>query len=127
MSEPSTPPSVAYRSFGAELIAEERQRHITAEGWTPESDARYTNEQLARAAVCYAMPRLLREMEVYETLHDGLAQGPVPRLWPWQRHFWKPTHRDRMRELVKAGALIAAEIDRLHESAKRSSVGGDPS
>jgi len=27
---------------------------------------------------------------------------------------WKPTPDDRVRELVKAGALIAAEIDRLN-------------
>lgn len=33
--------------------------------------------------------------------------------WPWdlKRH-WKPTPGDPVRQLVKAGALIAAEIDR---------------
>jgi len=32
-------------------------------------------------------------------------------LWPWGKEWWKPS--DRRRDLVKAGALIAAEIDRL--------------
>jgi hypothetical protein len=32
---------------------------------------------------------------------------------PWGESWWKPTPEDRVRELVKAGALIAAEIDRL--------------
>jgi hypothetical protein len=31
--------------------------------------------------------------------------------WPWSFEWWKP--KDRIRNLVRAGALIAAEIDRL--------------
>ena len=31
--------------------------------------------------------------------------------WPWPPEFWKPSD-DPVRNLVKAGALIAAEIDR---------------
>ena len=38
-----------------------------------------------------------------------------PTLWPWALSQWKPTPDDRIRELTKAGALIAAEIDRLTE------------
>jgi hypothetical protein len=33
--------------------------------------------------------------------------------WSCPRNFWKPTPNDRIKELTKAGALIAAEIDRL--------------
>jgi hypothetical protein len=32
--------------------------------------------------------------------------------WPWDAEWWKPSP-DSVRNLVKAGALIAAEIDRL--------------
>jgi hypothetical protein len=32
-------------------------------------------------------------------------------IWPWDRKWWKPT--DRRRDLVKAAALILAEIERL--------------
>ena len=32
--------------------------------------------------------------------------------WPWAKKWWKPSD-DPVRNLVKAGALIAAEIDRL--------------
>jgi hypothetical protein len=35
----------------------------------------------------------------------------VPREWPWDSKWWKPG--ERIRELEKAGALIAAEIARL--------------
>jgi hypothetical protein len=34
-----------------------------------------------------------------------------PARWPWSQDWWKPTNPRR--DLVKAGALIAAEIERL--------------
>lgn len=90
---------------GVDLIAAERQRQIDAEGWTPEHDAEHDRDDLALAAVGYATPPHLRPLS-----------GGAPRWWPWERRFWKPTPDDRVRELVKAGALIAAEIDRLAAS-----------
>ena len=86
---------------GTDLIAAERQRQIDVEGWTPEHDAKHTGDDLAAAAACYALPA-------------GSARRDLQAAyWPWADHFWKPTPYDRVRELVKAGALIAAEIDRL--------------
>lgn len=108
---------------GIELIAEERARQITAEGWTAEHDDIHTSGELAEAAVCYAKPdgkrRMLQERVPVNTAR-GLADPDsfhqvtvlIPAGWPWHAEWWKPTD-DRMRELVKAGALIAAEIDRL--------------
>lgn len=37
------------------------------------------------------------------------------KLWPWDQSWFKP--KDRRRDLVRAGALIVAEIDRLDRSA----------
>jgi hypothetical protein len=90
---------------GADLIAAERQRQIDAEGWTPEHDMEHHGEDLSKAALCYLQPRAFR-----------VLNGDVPVLWPWAARYWKPTPDDRVRELVKAGALIAAEIDRLASS-----------
>ena len=42
-----------------------------------------------------------------------MVDGHSVYLWPWKEAWWKPTPEDRIRELVKAGALIVAEIDRL--------------
>lgn len=83
---------------GAELILVERQRQIDGEGWTPEHDAEHGGCELVDAAVCYLVTRWWKQF------------------WPWDWTFWKPTPDDRVRELVKAGALIAAEIDRLQAS-----------
>lgn len=89
--------------LGIELIAEERKRQIEVEGWTLEHDSiGNNNEQLAQAAALYALPKVFRSYE-----YD------VRNIWPWDFKWWKPTPNDRVRELVKAGALIAAEIDRL--------------
>lgn len=88
---------------GIELIKAERERQITEEGYSWRHDDEEVTHQLSDAAIVYACPAPLR----YE----------VERFWPWDKRSFKPdnTHTidGRIRELVKAGALIAAEIDRL--------------
>lgn len=81
-------------------VLAERRRQVEAEGWTPEHDDDcHDHGQLARAAACYACPD-----DISWTDYFGLR-------WPWSREWWKP--KDRRRNLVRAGALILAEIDRL--------------
>lgn len=92
---------------GAELIAAERQRQVTAEGWTPEHDDEHGQGELAGAAVCYVVHALHQD----DPYIDDDEPWPLPQ-WPWGRAWWKPSG-DPIRNLVKAGALIAAEIDRL--------------
>ena len=83
-----------------ELIEAERARQI-AKGWTMAHDATHTEGALALAAACYAVPPAKRQLN-----------GPSA-LWPFELKDWKPTPNNRRRELVKAAALLAAEIDRL--------------
>jgi hypothetical protein len=94
---------------GIELIAAERDRQINVEGWTPEHDAEHDGEEMASAAMCYACPPNLDMRSV--VTRQGEPTPPIE--WPWDAKWYKPTPDDRVRELVKAGALIAAEIDRL--------------
>jgi hypothetical protein len=89
---------------GAELIAKERRRQVSHEGWDSGHDDEHDEGQLALSAACYAIPPDVRDMS---------RSGSVSRLWPFEDVYWKPTPKDRIRELVKAGAMIAAEIDRL--------------
>jgi hypothetical protein len=77
---------------GASLIAAERQRQIEVEGYGPEHDEDHAGE-LATAGAAYATDDR--------------------NLWPWSEGAWKPTPGDPVRQLVKAGALIAAAIDAL--------------
>lgn len=92
------------------MIAEERARQVNAEGYTREHDAEHGSETLAYAAVAYTIPR--------GGLMEPLWQ-PL-RFWPWRSAEFKPS-RDRVRDLTKAGALIAAAIDA--ELAERDSGG----
>ena len=89
---------------GIERIAAERQRQIDVEGWTPEHDDSHINEDLAVAAAVYACPHRGNG-------YSGI-RGAIVGYWPWDIRWLKPSE-DRIRELEKAGALIAAEIDRL--------------
>jgi hypothetical protein len=95
---------------GAELITEERQRQISQEGWTPEHDDGHDGSEMLRAAVCYVNCASL------QSTHCIQPEG-VPGLWPWESSQWNPSP-DPVRNLVIAGALIAAEIDRLQRQSK---------
>lgn len=90
---------------GAEQIAAERKRQVDEEGWTPEHDDQHIGKELAMAASCYAYP-------------PGVSKESKrpPNLWPWDPAWWKPDPDDEVHNLVRAGALIAAEIDRLQRA-----------
>lgn len=92
-------------------IAAERRRQIEAEGWTPEHDDEHANDEMAMAAVCYADPN---PPLVPDPL--GEVRG-FPAGWPWDYRWWKP--KDRRRNLVRAAALLAAEIDRYDRLLRR--------
>jgi hypothetical protein len=97
---------------GIELIAAERQRQIDVEGWTREHDDELFKGELAAAAVCYADEAFVQSYEPWSRRDDAIA----PYGWPFDSlAFWKPSD-DTIRNLVKAGALIAAEIDRLQRA-----------
>ena len=90
-------------------IAGERRRQIEAEGWTPAHDDKHANAELACAAAAYAShSACFRDAE--ECGVDYRTMQPPPE-WPWSLEWWKPT--DRRRDLIKAGALIVAEIERI--------------
>lgn len=82
----------------AVLIVAERERQVTAEGYTPEHDTDHKPGELAQAGACYAM----------EHGPDEQVRA-VPLDWPWDREWWKPKGIER--DLVRAGALLAAEVD----------------
>jgi hypothetical protein len=98
-------------SKGAIRIAAERTRQIEKEGWTAEHDDQWKGGSLAYAAICYAMPNISRH-QLYAR-DDGIYKEIFDHFWVWDEEWWKPSPENRIRELEKAGALIAAEIDRL--------------
>jgi hypothetical protein len=100
-----------------EDICLERQRQVASEGWTEEHDAHHNSAgQLSAAAMCYCMAATTAE-RIPSTTPEQYKATPIASFWPWKASWWKP--KDPRRDLVRAGALIIAEIERLDRAATR--------
>jgi hypothetical protein len=98
-------------------IAAERKRQIEKEGWSIEHDDDHDDGSLAKAAGCYALHAggvkdIVGKLEDHGTGVRGRTLEKIPRHWPWSAAWWKPKRNPR-KDLVRAGALIVAEIERL--------------
>jgi len=94
------------RSTAAIDVLAERRRQVEGEGWTADHDDAHDYAVLARAGACYAMDAL-------SDWHVG-----VPGEWPFEARWWKPT--TARRDLVKAAALIMAEIEKLDREGQQA-------
>lgn len=99
--------SESMASAARDVLAE-RNRHIKAEGWTPENDDAHKNGSLSRAGGFYA---LNAGAAMWYGTTDTTICDAAPDGWPWAPEWWKPS--EARRDLVKAAALILAEIERL--------------
>lgn len=114
-AEPDEVP-VVVSADGIGLIQQERFRQVNVEGWTSKHDDAHARGEMMSAAMDYVAEckRILRGHDVsIQEENTGIPWG-----WPWEASWWKPSPHP-IRNLVKAGALIAAEIDRL----QRANVG----
>jgi len=92
---------------GIEMIAQERERQVTVEGYHSDHDDEHFGGELALAAACYAVP-----MPIYTIEFCG--DGDTHPVWPWGEELQeKRDAHPAIRRLTIAGALIAAELDRL--------------
>lgn len=113
---------------GCQAIVNERKRQIEKEGWDAEHDKEHSEQELAWAAVCYAAPTTVTASKFkkmgqwncgcrswgecccdyfYKEFENALDP------WPWDGEWDKREKHDRLRQLAIAGALIAAEYDRI--------------
>jgi hypothetical protein len=83
-------------------IAAERRRQVEAEGWSAEHDDEHAKGELTEAAIAYYLSGTSGVMLRADT------RAPVN--WPWDPSWWKP--HGKRRDLVRAGALILADLDR---------------
>lgn len=109
-------------------VATERERQKTAEGWTEAHDDQHDPGELAAAATAYG----LHASDVLSPVSqgDGDYRMTLPPMWPWDADWWKPSgsgtnQNGARRDLVKAGALILAEIERL-DRATATKLGDAP-
>lgn len=95
-------------TFGASLVTNERSRQISDEGWTLQHDDKHSGGEIAMAAACYARQAATVPYDYMSA--KAYQETPPPPDWPWEASWWKP--RNPVRDLARAGALNAAEIDR---------------
>jgi len=89
-------------SQGACSILRERQRQVLAEGWTPDHDDEHHNGTL----------RIVAAQLAVEGTSACVEHPDMPRD-PWGL---AAKHTNAIRRLEIAGALIAAEIDRMRRA-----------
>jgi hypothetical protein len=113
-------------SQAAQDVLAERKRQIEEEGWDVAHDDEHADNSMAHAAACYAahdaMATQGRKAQVDVAIRGECPTWRektirVPMCWPssWHSDWWKP--KDRRSDLIRAGALILAEIERLDRAA----------
>jgi hypothetical protein len=83
---------------GIELITEEREKQVNKYNHTAASDSIYKDKELLRASMTYLMLALTQST-------DG------KQYWPWHPDWLH--NEGYIENLKKAGAFIAAELDRV--------------
>jgi len=91
----------------AEIIAE-RRRQIVCEGFSHEHDDLHASGEIAAAAGCYAL----------QAAGCELRGRDIGRFWPWSASCWKP--KDQRQDLIRAAALLVAELERIDRAASNS-------
>lgn len=105
--DPAPAPLHSWFSKAALDVTAERRRQIELEGYGNRHDDAHTDFEITKAAVAYAQRAAMSDdVRAFKEKRDH-----VPGLWPWARAWWKP--KNRRADLVRAAALLIAEIERL--------------
>lgn len=98
-------------------IAQERKRQVVVEGFPRTGDDAQPSGRLAYAGAAYAV-HWASFMQACEgeglppaQAAEAIAECAAPDFWPLDPAWWKP-HNDRS-DLVRAAALLVAEIERM--------------
>ena len=109
------------RDHTREVIADvehERIRQKQVKGWSPEhDDAEHDQGHLAFAACAYALPRTTPEWTEGNIAASELCRA----MWPWGGD---PKYKTRRQDLVRAAALLVAEIERIDREYSRGNSAG---
>jgi hypothetical protein len=98
-------------------IAAERVRQIDKEGFDTNHDDHHSDGSLSLAAMCYCMSAAIAART--NPSEEQYKVTPKAEFWPWSLHWWKP--KSPRRDLIRAAALIVAEIGRIDRAAGAAS------
>lgn len=105
-------------SIASKLTYDERERQKKVEKWSEDHDDNHIEGELGIAALCYEQLPSERDLPG----GDIYLQTAMPNNWPWGDDWWKPSPDDRLKELVKAGGLYRAEMERLQRKLNKVHV-----
>ncbi|PJG67788.1 hypothetical protein [Acinetobacter seifertii] len=108
-----------YSSQAVIDVLNERERQIQIKGWTNEHDDAYEKNELTRAASGYVNHVVGRSWTYNKERPETYRDEEVPEFWPWAGNFWKP--KSPREDLVRAAAILIAEIERLDREVKAES------
>lgn len=95
------------------LFGAERRRQVAEEGYDFDHDDAHDQGELAQAAAAYCI--------AHSAIAPQRAKAAARNSWPWRKadhsvsDTFKPSE-DAERDLIKAGALILAEIGRIRRA-----------
>ena len=110
------------KESGIALIAKERSRQISEEGYTSTHDDKSAKGSLAMAAIVYATTAVSSGY-MRDNFREKVSKNEPIQHFPWQSKHLKVgdnSYASRIKELTKSGALIAAEIDKLQRISAHS-------
>lgn len=100
-------------TYGVSKIAVARNRQVHVHGYDDPHDDEHKTGELIRAGVAYAQVGLAQVI--------GASFEITSRLWPFEDETFRPD-ADPIQNLAKAGAFIAAEIDRLKRARDQANI-----
>ncbi|MGR6845184.1 hypothetical protein [Acinetobacter baumannii] len=108
--------SELYSSQAVKDVLNERERQIQIKGWTNEHDDVYSKNGLSRAAVSDPSNVIHRGWTFLAKPFWLYQSEDAPEYWPLDDCYWKP--KSPRQDLVRAAALLTAEIDRRDREVK---------
>jgi hypothetical protein len=95
---------------GHDSIKSERKAQMGVHKYYAENDNAWVDGELTKAANCYLRAAEIQRVEQELTVEE--VKQKVESFWPWDLKPLKLS-KFRSKNLIKAGAMIAAELDRL--------------
>ncbi|WP_336948678.1 hypothetical protein [Acinetobacter junii] len=103
-------------------VIAERERQINVKGYSTDHDDQYEGNQLPRTASGY-VDQVVGRSWVYDDYGPEVYQDDdVPEFWPWDESYWKP--KSPREDLVRAAAILIAEIERLDRKEPKADAEG---
>lgn len=103
-------------------VLAERERQKNIKGYSTDHDDAYEQNELVRAASGYVDHVVGRSWVFEDFGPEAYQDDDAPEFWPWADGFWNP--KSPREDLVRATAILIAEIERLDRKEAKADAEG---